>query len=129
MTELLRKNIIFGWSDECQQSMDELKERLTMAPILILPNNESDFVIYSDASWNGLGCVLMQNGRIISYISRQLKPHKKKYPIHDLELTVVVLALKIWRHYLYRSKFLIFTDNKSLKYIMTQKKLNLQQRR
>ena len=109
--------------------MDELKERLTTAPILTLPDGESDFMIYSDASWNGLGCVLMQNGMVISYISRKLKPHEKKYPTHDLELAAVVFALKMWRHYLYGSRCQIFTNHKSLKYVMTQKELNLRQRR
>ena len=109
--------------------MDELKEILTTAPILTLPDDEGKFVIYSDASWNGLGCVLMQNGRIISYISRQLKPHEKKYPTHDLELAAVVFALKMWRHYLYGSKCQIFIDHKSLNYVMTQKELNLRQKR
>ena len=109
--------------------MDELKERLTTASILILSNDEGEFVIYSDASWNGLGCVLMQNGRVISYISRQLKPHERNYPTHDLELAAVVFALKMWRHYLYGNKCQIFTDHKSLKYVMTQKELNLRQRR
>ena len=101
MTKLLKKNVRFEWTDECQQCMDELKEKLTTTPTLTLSDDEGDFVIYSDASWNGLDCVLMQNGRVISYISRQLKPHEKKYPTHDLELAVVVFALKMWRHYLY----------------------------
>ena len=129
MTELLKKNVRFEWTEECQQCMDELKERLTTAPILTLPDGESDFMIYSDASWNGLGCVLMQTGMVISYISRKLKPHERKYPTHDLELTVVVFALKMWRHYLYGNRCQIFTDHKSLKYVMTQKELNLRQRR
>ena len=125
MTELLKKNVRFEWTKECQQCMDELKERLTTAPILTLPDGESDFMVYSDASWNGLGCVLMQNGMVISYISRKLKPHERKYPTHDLELAAVVFALKMWRHYLYGSRCQIFTDHKSLKYVMTQKELNL----
>ena len=105
--------------------MDELKERLTTTLILTLFEDEGEFVIYSDPSWNGLDCVLMQNEKMISYISRQLKPHEKKYPTHDLELATVVFALNMWRHYLYGSKCQIFTDHKSLKYIMTQKELNL----
>ena len=129
MTELLKKNVRFEWTEECQQCMDELKERLTTAPILTLPDGESDFMIYSDASWNGLGCVLMQNGMVISYISKKLKPHERKYPTHDLELAAVVFALKMWRHYLYGSRCQIFTDHKSLKYVMTQKELNLRKRR
>ncbi|CAA0807057.1 Unknown protein, partial [Striga hermonthica] len=88
-----------------------------------------EFTIYSDASEMGLGCVLMQQGRVVAYASRQLKPHEQNYPTHDLELAAVVHALKIWRHYLYGRKCEIFTDHKSLKYIFTQKELNMQQRR
>ncbi|KAE8692571.1 hypothetical protein F3Y22_tig00110833pilonHSYRG00322 [Hibiscus syriacus] len=83
----------------------------------------------SDASHNGLGCVLMQEGKVVAYASRQLKPHEKNYPTHDLEMAVVVFALKIWRHYLYGERCYLYTDHKSLKYLMTQKELNLRQRR
>ena len=85
--------------------------------------------MYSDASLNGLGCVLMQKGKVIAYASRQLKPHEKNYPTHDLELAAIVFALKIWRHYLFGEKCHMFSDHKSLKYLMTQKDFNLQQRR
>ena len=82
-------------------------------------------MIYNNASLNGLGCVFMQEGKIIAYASRQLKPHKKNYPMHDLELAVIVFALKIWCHYLFGEKCHIYSDNKSLKYLMTQKDLDL----
>lgn len=85
--------------------------------------------MYCDASKEGLGCVLMQNGKVVAYGSRQLKPHERNYPTHDLELAAVVFALKQWRHYLYEEQFEIFTDHKSLKYLFTQKDLNLRQRR
>ena len=85
--------------------------------------------MYSDVSRIGLGCVLMQDGKVVAYASRQLKPHEQNYPTHDLELAVVVFALKIWRHYLYGEKCRIFTDHKSLKYLLIQKDLNLRQRR
>ena len=104
MTELLRKNVKFEWTEERQKCMDELKGRLTSAHILTLSDDENEFVIYSDASWNGLGCVLIQNGKVVAYISRRLKPHEGRYPTHDLELAAVVFALKMWRHYLYGSK-------------------------
>ena len=78
-----------------------MKGRLTSAPVLALPNGREGFVVYSDASRQGLGCVLMQNDRVIAYASRQLKKHEENYPTHDLELAAVVFALKIWRHYLY----------------------------
>ncbi|KAG8486371.1 hypothetical protein CXB51_019815 [Gossypium anomalum] len=101
MTRLLQKNVEFVWSDECQQSFDQLKKMLTEAP----------------------------SGKVVAYASRQLKPHEKSYPTHDLELAAIVFALKIWRHYLYGEKCYIYTDHKSLKYLMTQKELNLRQRR
>ncbi|KAL0395413.1 UNVERIFIED_CONTAM: Transposon Tf2-11 polyprotein [Sesamum latifolium] len=113
----------------CAQSFEELKRRLTSAPILVLPSGDGGYVVYTDASRQGLGCVLMQHGKVIAYASRQLRPHEINYPTHDLELAAIVHALKIWRHYLYGETFHIFTDHKSLKYIPTQKELNLRQRR
>jgi hypothetical protein len=95
------------------------------APILALPESGKRFTVYTDASRIGLGCVLMQEGRVIAYASRQLKTHEQNYPTHDLELAAVVFALKSWRHYLYGESCDIFTDHKSLKYIFTQRDLNL----
>ncbi|CAL2255737.1 unnamed protein product [Prunus armeniaca] len=129
LTRLTRKDITFEWTEECEQSFQELKKRLTTAPVLALPDNSGDFVIYSDAFLQGLGCVLMQHDRVIAYASRQLKKHEQNYPVHDLELAAVVFALKIWRHYLYGETCQIFTDHKSLKYFFTQKELNMRQRR
>ncbi|KAG8498361.1 hypothetical protein CXB51_007427 [Gossypium anomalum] len=129
MTRLLQKDVKFEWTDECQQSFNRLKDLLTKAPVLVQPEPGKEFVIYSDASLNGLGCVLMQEGKVIAYASRQLKPHERNYPVHDLELAAIVFALKIWRHYLYGETCHIYTDHKSLKYLMTQKDLNLRQRR
>ena len=91
-----------------------MKGRLTSAPVLALPNGRDGFVVYSDASRQGLGCVLMQNDRVIAYASRQLKKPEENYPTHDLELATFVFALKIWRHYLYDVHCRIFTDHKSL---------------
>jgi hypothetical protein len=101
MTKLTRKEVKFEWSKECEQSFQELKKRLTTAPVLTLPEGQEGFIVYSDASNKGLGCVLMQKGKVIAYASRQLKPHEVNYPVHDLELAAVVFALRIWRHYLY----------------------------
>nr|GFB88720.1 reverse transcriptase [Tanacetum cinerariifolium] len=103
--------------------------RLVSAPVLTLPPGSGGFQIYSDASKKGLGCVLMQHGKVITYASRQLKPYEVNYPTHDLELVTVVFALKIWRHYLYGESCDVFTDHKSLKYIFTQQELNMKQRR
>jgi hypothetical protein len=96
---------------------------------LVLPDLSKKFSIYYDASRQDLGCVLMQEGRVVAYASRQLRKHELNYPTHDLELAVVVHALKIWRHYLIRHKSDIYIDHKSLKYIFTQSDLNLRQRR
>jgi hypothetical protein len=85
--------------------------------------------MYSDASNKGLGCVFMQHGRVIAYASRQLKPYEINYSVHDLELAAVVFALRIWRHYLYGVQVQIFTNHKSLKYLMSQKELNMRHRR
>ena len=85
-------------------------------------------MIYTDASGQGLGCVLTQHGFVIAYASRQLKQHERNYPTHDLELAAVIFALKIWRHYLLGDHVLIYTDHKSLKYVFTQRELNMRQR-
>jgi hypothetical protein len=129
MTALTQKGKEFKWTEACERSFQELKTRLTTAPVLTLPDIHKDFVVYCDASRQGLGCVLMQDKRVVAYASRQLKKHEENYPTHDLELAAVVHALKIWRHYLIGNKCEIFTDHKSLKYIFTQPDLNLRQRR
>ncbi|KAA3470316.1 Integrase, catalytic core [Gossypium australe] len=129
LTKLLQKDVKFEWSEKCHQSFEQLKVLLTEAPVLVQAESGKKFIVYSDASLNGLGCVLMQEGKVIAYSSRQLKLHEKNYQTHDLELAAIVFALKIWRHYLFGEKCHIFTDHKSLKYMITQKELNLQQRR
>nr|GFC10296.1 retrotransposon protein, putative, Ty3-gypsy subclass [Tanacetum cinerariifolium] len=115
LTKLMWKGKKFVWNKEWEKSFEELKKRLVSAPILTIPSSSGGFQIYSDASKEGLGCVLMQHGKVISYASRQLKPYEANYPTHDLELAAVVFALKIWRHYLYGETCDIFTDHKSLK--------------
>ncbi|KAL4013020.1 hypothetical protein IC575_025172 [Cucumis melo] len=129
LTQLTRKGTPFVWSPTCESSFQELKQKLVTAPVLTVPDGSGSFVIYSDASKKGLGCVLMQQGKVVAYASRQLKSHEQNYPTHDLELAAVVFALKIWRHYLYGEKIQIYTDHKSLKYFFTQKELNMRQRR
>ncbi|GJS99504.1 reverse transcriptase [Tanacetum coccineum] len=129
LTQLMRKGEKFVWTDERQESFEELKRRLVSAPILTLPSGFGGFQIYSDASKKGLGCVLMQHGKVIAYASRQLKPYEVNYPTHDLELAAVVFALKIWRHYLYGEACDIFTDHKKSQYIFTQREFNMRQRR
>jgi hypothetical protein len=129
MTKFLWKNTPFIWSDECEASFQTLKENLTTAPVLAVPETGKDYTVYGDASKNGLGCVLMQDRKVIAYGSRQLRPHEVNYPTHDLELAVIVFALKGWRHFLYGAKCELYTDHKSLKYFFTQKELNMRQRR
>ncbi|KAL0556381.1 hypothetical protein IC582_004894 [Cucumis melo] len=129
LTQLTRKGAPFVWSKACEDNFQTLKQKLVTAPILTVPDGSGSFAIYSDASKKGLGCVLMQQGKVVAYASRQLKSHEQNYPTHDLELAAVVFALKIWRHYLYGEKIQIFTDHKSLKYFFTQKELNMRQRR
>ena len=128
LTRLLRKGVKFEWDDKFQSSFERLKEILVEAPVLIKPTSGRDYTMYNDASRIGMGCVLMQVGKVVAYASRQLKSHEQNYPTHDLELVAIVFALKIWRHYLYREKCRIFIDHKSLKYLITQKDLNLRQR-
>jgi hypothetical protein len=127
MTELLKKEKKFKWTDEYEVSFQELNKRLVSAPVLCLPDLEKEFQVYCDASRLGLGSVLMQGGRVVAYASRQLKKHETNYPTHDLELASVVHALKTWRHYLMGKQCEVFTDHKSLKYIFTQKDLNMRQ--
>nr|GEU73525.1 putative reverse transcriptase domain-containing protein [Tanacetum cinerariifolium] len=107
----------------------EGQEKLCNAPVLALLDGPNDFVLYCDASKQGFGCVLIQWGKVIAYASSQLKTHEKNYTTHDLKLGVVVFALKIWRHYLYGTKSVIYTDHKSLQYIFDYKELNMRQRR
>ena len=106
-----------------------MKSRLTTSPILIVPDQGQGYTVYCDASRAELGCVLMQSGRVVAYGSLQLKNHEQNYPTHDIKLAAVVFASKIWRHYLYGEPFEMYSDNKSLKYIFTQRDLNMRQRR
>ncbi|GJX49487.1 putative reverse transcriptase domain-containing protein [Tanacetum coccineum] len=129
LTILTQKCKTFDWGEEQELAFQTLKDKLCNAPVLALLDGPKDFVVYCDASGIGLGCVLMQRGKVIAYASRQLKIHEKNYTTHDLELGAVVFALKIWRHYLYGTKSVIYTDHKSLQHIFSQKELNMRQRR
>nr|GEU47864.1 putative reverse transcriptase domain-containing protein [Tanacetum cinerariifolium] len=129
LTQLTQKNKAYVWGDKQEESFRILKEKLCNAPVLALPEGPNDFVVYCDASNQGFGCVLMQRGKVIAYASRQLKIHEKNYTTHDLKLGAVVFSLKTWRHYLYGTKSVIYTDHKSLQYIFDHKKLNMWQRR
>ncbi|GKA44516.1 putative reverse transcriptase domain-containing protein, partial [Tanacetum coccineum] len=119
----------FDWGDEAEATFQLIKQKLGSAPILALPEGSEDFIVYCDASIKGLGAIIMQREKVIAYASRQLEIHEKNYTTHNLELGAVVFALKIWRHYLYEKKCIVFTDHKSLQHILDQKELNMRQRR
>ncbi|KAJ9565173.1 hypothetical protein OSB04_001139 [Centaurea solstitialis] len=123
LTVLTKKNAKFLWTDKQEEAFQTLKKKLCQALILSLPDGTEDFVVYSDALKMGLGCVLMQRGKVISYASRQFKGSREKLS------AAVVFALKLWRHYLYGTKCTLYTDHKSLQHIFDQKELNMRQRR
>nr|GEW62843.1 retrotransposon protein, putative, Ty3-gypsy subclass [Tanacetum cinerariifolium] len=127
--ELTQKSVKFDWSEKEETAFQTLKQKLCSASILTFPEGNENFMVYCDASYKGLGAVLMQKEKVITYASRQLKIHEKNYTTHDLELGTVVFALKRWRHYLYGMKCVVFIDHKSLQYILDQKELNMRQRR
>ncbi|GJS42156.1 putative reverse transcriptase domain-containing protein [Tanacetum coccineum] len=129
MTKLTQKSVKFDWGEKAKAAFQLLKQKLCSAPILALPEGSKNFVVYCDASHKGLGAVLMRKEKVIAYASRQLKVHEKNYTTHDLELGAVVFALEIWRHYLYGTKCVVFTDHKSLQHILDQKELNMRQQR
>nr|GEZ62520.1 putative reverse transcriptase domain-containing protein [Tanacetum cinerariifolium] len=129
LTKLTQKNKKFEWEAKAEEAFQTLKQKLCCAPILALPEGSDDFVVYCDASLRGFGVVLMQREKVIAYASRQLRTHEENYTTHDLELGAVVFALRLWRHYLYGKKCVVYTDHKSLQYILDQKELNIRQRR
>nr|GEX66591.1 putative reverse transcriptase domain-containing protein [Tanacetum cinerariifolium] len=129
MTKLTQKKVKFEWGDKQEAAFQLLKHKLCSTPILALPKGSKDFIVYYDASNKGLGAVLMQREKVISYASRQLKIHEKNYTTHDLELGAVVFTLKIWSHYLYGTKCTVFIDHKRLQHILNLKELNMRQRR
>ncbi|GJV18643.1 putative reverse transcriptase domain-containing protein [Tanacetum coccineum] len=128
LTELTQKNKKYIWGENQESAFQLLKQKLCEAPILSLPKGNDDFVVYYNTSHQGLEAVLMQREKVIAYASQQLKPNEENYTTHDLELGAVVFALKIWRHYLYGTKYTVFTDHKSLQHILDQKELNMRQR-
>jgi hypothetical protein len=129
MMELLAKGNTFEWMPRRETSFQELKKRLTTAPVLTMPDMEKLFSIYCDASSQGLGCVLMQDDHVVGYASRQLRKHEEKYLTHDLEFAAIVHTLKIWKHYIIGMRCEVYLDHKSLEYIFTRPDLNLRQRR
>jgi ribonuclease HI len=127
ITSLLEKGKDSKWTHECQGSFNQLRFKLMSPLVLIMLDLQKGFDIYCDACRQGLGCVFMQEGHVIAYMSRQLRKHELNYHTHDLELAAVVHALKILRHYIMGTKCQVYTDHWSLKYIFTHKDLNLRQ--
>jgi hypothetical protein len=125
ITDLLKKDEKYVWNVEHDEAFQTLKKLLTTSPVLAQPDIMKSFDGYCDASCTRLGCVLIQDGHVIVYSSRQLRRHEDHYLMHDLELATVVLALRTWRHYFLGNVVHIFTDHKSLKYIFTQADLNM----
>nr|GEX52704.1 retrovirus-related Pol polyprotein from transposon 17.6 [Tanacetum cinerariifolium] len=125
MTKLIEKSVKFDWGEKEETAFQLLKHKLCSVSILALPEGSKNFMVYCDALHKGLGAVLMLNEKVIAYASRQLNIHEKNYMTHDLELGHVVFALKMWRHYLYGTKCVMFTDHKSLQHILDQKELNM----
>ena len=101
MTRLTWKEVKFEWNDLCERAFQELKRRLTSASVIIVPEQGQRYIMYCDASKEGMECVLIQSGRVVDYGFRQLKNHEQNYPTHDMELVAIVFTLKIWCHYLY----------------------------
>nr|GEZ76670.1 putative reverse transcriptase domain-containing protein [Tanacetum cinerariifolium] len=126
---LSKKSVKFDWGEKAEVAFQLLKQNLCSASILALPEGSENFVVYCDALHKGLGAILMQKEKVIAYTSCQLKIYEKNYTTHDLELGAVVFALKMWRHYLYGTKCVVFTDHESLQHILDQKELNMRQRR
>nr|GEX42611.1 putative reverse transcriptase domain-containing protein [Tanacetum cinerariifolium]GEX54310.1 putative reverse transcriptase domain-containing protein [Tanacetum cinerariifolium] len=127
--KLLAKNHKYEWGMEKEEAFQTLKDNFCNAPILSLLDGPNDFLVYYAMSNQGFRCVLMQRGKVISYALRQLKIHERNYTTHDLELGAMVFALKTWRHYLYGTKSVIYTNHKCLQHIFKQKELNMHQRK
>ncbi|GKA07075.1 putative reverse transcriptase domain-containing protein [Tanacetum coccineum] len=128
-TELTQKNKKYEWGKDEEEAFQLLKQKLCCAPILAFPEGSKDFVVYCDASLKVFRAILMQRENVIAYASRQLRTHEENYTTHDLELGGVVFTLRLWRHYLYGTKCVVYTNHKSLQYILDQKELNMRQRR
>lgn len=129
ITSLQKKGRTFRWTLECQRSFEQLKYLLTTAPILSIADPSKEYIVCTDASKEGLGGVLMQEGKVVAYESRKLKEHEQKYSTYDLELAAVIHALKMWQHYVVGRKFLLLTDHHSLANYFSHPTLNARQAR
>ena len=129
ITSLQKKGILLKWTKECQLSFERLKQISTTAPVLRVADPNKDYEVCTDASKEGVSAVLTQEGKVIAYESRKLREHEQKYSSYDLELTVVVHALWMWRHYLLGKRFVLKTDHSSLTNYFKQADLNSRQAR
>jgi hypothetical protein len=129
ITELQKKNKNFLWTEKCVEAFRRLNELLTTTPILKVPDMDEDFLVCTDASKEGLSRVLMQDGRVITYIWRKLRRHEENYTTHNLELLAIMYSLRVWRHYLIGQKIELKTNHCGLQHIFTQSDLNARQRR
>jgi hypothetical protein len=124
LTEVIKKNVPFKWGKEQEKAFNLIKEKLTNAPLLVLPNFAKAFEIECDASGIGIGAVLMQEGRPVAYFSEKLSGAALNYPTYDKEIYALVRALENWQHYLWPKEFVIHTDHESLKHLKGQQRLN-----
>jgi hypothetical protein len=129
LTDLLKKDKKWKWSDKCQAAFETLKEKLTSSPVLALPDFTRPFEVQSDASDYAVGGVLMQDGHPVAYESRKLQDREKNYPAHEKEMTGIIHCLRTWRHYLLGTQFIVKTDNVSSTYFKTQAKVTPKQAR
>lgn len=133
LTALLQKETPFTWTHTQQQAFEKLKIAITQKPVLILPDPSLPYVVHTDASGFAVGATLSQDqGRglqPIAFLSKKMLDAERRYPVHEQELLAVILALKEWRHYLYGTKFRIFTDHQSLTYVTSQPHLSARQSR
>lgn len=127
LTRHTRKEVLFSLNSKCERSFKKLKEKLITTPVLVILDPNQNYEVFYDASRKGLGCVLMKNSQVVAYASRQLKTREKNYKTRDVELSMIIVALKVWRHHPCKVHFKIFSDHNILKYLFGQKKLNMHQ--
>lgn len=124
LTRLTRKEVPFSRDSDYEQSLRRMKKKLTIAPVLVIPNPSKPYDVFCDAQNEALGGALMENGQVVAHVSRKLKPREENYSTRDLELVAIVFALKVWRHYMYEVHFEMFNDHNSLEYLFDQKELS-----
>lgn len=129
LSDLLKKDKQWEWTQDCQDAFDGIKCAVTSEPVLRLPDFELPFEVHTDASDRAIGGVLVQEGHPIAFESRKLKEAEQRYSAHEKEMAAVVHCLEIWRHYLLGTRFVVVTDNVANTYFKTQKKLTPKQAR